>query len=269
MNNMLPLLIDAPALQSHLADENLLIIDLCHDENYHQGHIPGAIHISPTDLVAGIPPAVGRLPDIRKLEQLFSRIGYTDTKHLVIYDDEGGGWAGRFIWTLDVVGHSSASLLDGGLVAWRAENRPLQTEHALPQATNVTLTIHQEPIAEITDILDSLQQDTAVIWDARSPEEFAGITKYAARGGHIPGAINLDWQMMMDRENHLRLKKDLPSLLTQHGISPEKHIITHCQSHHRSGLTYFVGKYLGYSIQAYHGSWSEWGNDATTPVETM
>jgi thiosulfate/3-mercaptopyruvate sulfurtransferase len=266
---MLPLLIDTATLQAHLDDESLLIVDICRDENYTQGHIPGAIHISPADLIAGIPPAVGRLPDIGKLEQLFSRIGYTDTKHLVVYDDEGGGWAGRFIWTLDVIGHSSASLLDGGLIAWRAEDRPLQTEQANPQATEVTITIHQEPIAEIADILNIMQQDTAIIWDARSPEEFAGITKYAARGGHIPGAVNLDWQLLMDRENHLCLKKDLRSLLHLHGISAEKPIITHCQSHHRSGLTYFVGKYLGYSIQGYHGSWSEWGNDASTPVESM
>ena len=266
---MLPLLIDTPSLQSLLNDENLLIVDLCHDENYNQGHIPGAIHVSPSELVAGIPPAAGRLPSLEKLEQLFSRIGYTDKKHLVVYDDEGGGWAGRFIWTLDVIGHGSASLLDGGLIAWRGENRPLQTEQPIAQASSVKLTIHREPIAEIADILDKMQQDNTVIWDARSPEEFAGVTKYAARGGHIPGAINLDWQMLMDRENHLCLRKDLHSLLHLHGISADKHVITHCQSHHRSGLTYFAGKYLGYSIQGYHGSWSEWGNDATTPVESI
>ena len=34
-----------------------------------------------------------------------------------------------------------------------------------------------------------------------------------------------------------------------------------------SGLTYLVGKALGYDIKAYDGSWSEWGNDPETPIE--
>jgi len=266
---MLPLLIDTASLQSHLDDENLLIIDVCHDHNYQNGHIPGAVHISPADLIAGIPPAVGRLPDKSKLERLFSSIGYCETKQLVVYDDEGGGWAGRLIWTLDVIGHTKSSLLDGGLIAWHGENRPLETEPVSAQATDVQLTIHRQPIAEMTDILTTLNQKKVIIWDARSKEEFAGTKKFAARGGHIPGAVNLDWQLLMDPENYLCLKKDLSSLLQQHGLSADKHIITHCQSHHRSGLTYFVGKYLGYSIQGYHGSWSEWGNDSTTPVATV
>ncbi|MBT3897162.1 MAG: sulfurtransferase, partial [Gammaproteobacteria bacterium] len=48
----------------------------------------------------------------------------------------------------------------------------------------------------------------------------------------------------------------------------DKKIITHCQTHHRSGLTYLIGKSLGYDIKAYPGSWSEWGNHPDTPVET-
>jgi len=56
-------------------------------------------------------------------------------------------------------------------------------------------------------------------------------------------------------------------LLAQLGIDDTKRIITHCQTHHRSGLTYFIGRWLGLDIRAYHGSWSEWGNDPDTPIE--
>ena len=69
----------------------------------------------------------------------------------------------------------------------------------------------------MTDILTTLNQEKVIIWDARSKEEFAGTKKFAARGGHIPGAVNLDWQLLMDPENYLCLKKDLSSLLQQHG----------------------------------------------------
>ena len=88
------------------------------------------------------------------------------------------------------------------------------------------------------------------------------------RGGHIPGAINLDWLDTMDRQNNLKLMPQMQALLDAHGITQDKSIITHCQTHHRSGLTYLIGKMLGYKIRAYHGSWSEWGNDSDTPIET-
>ena len=52
------------------------------------------------------------------------------------------------------------------------------------------------------------------------------------------------------------------------GITPDKRVITHCQTHHRSGLTWLIGQSLGYDIKAYHGSWSEWGNDPDTPIES-
>lgn len=75
----------------------------------------------------------------------------------------------------------------------------------------------------------------------------------------------------MDPHNHLRLRNldTLRSELKKLGITPDKTIVTHCQTHHRSGFTYLLGKILGFQdMKAYPGSWSEWGNDPTTPVET-
>ena len=103
--------------------------------------------------------------------------------------------------------------------------------------------------------------------NCRPWEEIAGTKIFAARGGHIPGAINLDWLELMDRNNQLRLRTDIRNLIEDRGIRSANSVITHCQTHHRSGLTYLVGKLLGLNIKAYHGSWSEWGNDPDTPIE--
>jgi len=89
----------------------------------------------------------------------------------------------------------------------------------------------------------------------------------AAKNGHIPGAINAEWTSLMDRNNSLRIRKDAKEYLASLGLTSDKSIVTHCQSHHRSGFTYLVGKALGFNIRAYHGSWSEWGNHPNTPVE--
>lgn len=264
---MLPLLVEPQALASELTSENILIVDLCRDENYIQHHLPGAVHVSPAELICGVKPAVGKLPSPEDLEDLLSRIGYTPDKHIIAYDDEGGGWAGRFIWTLDVIGHQGSSVLNGGLIAWAMAQLPLTTEVPWVAPTDVTVTIHTQVIAEKEDVLKSLKDDTTMIWDARSPEEYAGTRVAAARGGHIPGAVNLDWLELMDRDNGLKLRTDVEDLVRDRGFDKAETIITHCQTHHRSGLTYFVGKLLALNIKAYHGSWSEWGNDPDTPID--
>ena len=72
----------------------------------------------------------------------------------------------------------------------------------------------------------------------------------------------------MDHQNGLRIRPDAREYLAAKGLTADKQIVTHCQSHHRSGFTYLVGKTLGLNIEAYHGSWAEWGSHPDTPVET-
>ena len=184
---MIPLVIEPNALAELLDDApegtEYLIVDLCRDENYQRHHIPGAVHISPSELVSGAQPAVGKLPPIDRLENLFSRIGYDPAKHIIAYDDEGGGWAGRFIWTLDVVGHKKSSYLNGGLIAWTDDQLPLTASATETKETSVSLTIHPEFIAEKEEVLASLNDANTQIWDARSPEEYMGEKVFAARGG--------------------------------------------------------------------------------------
>ncbi len=247
---------------------NIMIIDLCSPQQYQAGHIPNAIHVSPTELVSGKPPAPGKLPEKEKLDALFSRLGLTPEKHIVVYDDEGGGWAGRFIWTLDVIGHKNYSYLNGGLIAWHGDNLPLTQKAPEPTQTNYQTTIISDLVVTKEDILKKLGTPNLTVWDARSAEEFTGTRQTARRNGHIPNAIHCEWTELMDKKNNLRLRADIKDYLFNKGINSEKNIITHCHSHHRSGLTYLAGKILGFSIKAYPGSWSEWGNDPTTPIDT-
>ena len=73
---------------------------------------------------------------------------------------------------------------------------------------------------------------------------------------------------MMDFKRNQRIYEDALERLAALGITPDKPTITHCQSHHRSGFTYLLGRILGFdSIRAYDGSWAEWGNLKDTPVE--
>lgn len=260
-------LLEPADLSPRLGERDLLVVHVASAPSYAAGHVPGAVLVTPAELVAGKPPAPGDLPDRDRLTALFTRLGYAPDLEIVAYDDEGGGWAGRFLWTLDVIGHDRWAYLDGGIHAWAADGAPIETAER-SRATRVAhIPVDDRPTARADEILRRLDDPTLLVWDCRSAEEYRGRKSGSARAGHIPGAVHLDWLDLMDPARALRLRTDLDTLLAARGIDRERDVVTHCQTHHRSGLSYLVGRLLDFPrIRAYPGSWSEWGNRTDTPV---
>ncbi|MEE4300869.1 MAG: rhodanese-like domain-containing protein [Pseudomonadales bacterium] len=259
----------AAALDAEPPTADLLVVDVGTPDRYARAHVPGAMLVTPPELVSGIPPASGTLPDLERLEALIERLGLADDTVVVAYDDEGGGWAGRLLWTLEVVGHRAWKYLDGGIHAWHAEGMPLSSAPPERPPRSQRLTLDRSHVAEAEDVLLASETGSAQIWDARSHAEYTGERVSAARGGHVPGARHLDWLDLMDQDRALRLRTDLEDVIARAGIDLARPVITHCQSHHRSGLSWLVARLLGAAdVRAYHGSWGEWGNRADLPVRT-
>ena len=269
----IPRLLEPALLQSILdstaGDNNLIIVDLCSDALYRQKHVPSAVHLQPGVLMAGTAPYPGKLPTIEQLTNIIQYLGIDAGSHVVIYDDEGGGWAGRFAWTLDLLGYQNWSYLNGGIVAWIREGFATESQANQATASNTSVSVANPTVWVSTDdIISQLGNSDFAVWDARSPGEYSGNMVRSARGGHIPGAINIEWTELMDRQRNLRIREDAETLLSNAGLGRDKAIATHCQSHHRSGFTYMVARILDYKhISAYDGSWAEWGNLDHTPIE--
>lgn len=263
----LPLVIEPIDLLKRLKTPNLVLVDVGSRERYQQVHIADAVCVEPKQTQAQNNLA-GMLPDQQALERLFGSLGHHPDVTYVVYDDEGGGWAGRFIWLLDSIGHTHYHYLNGGLRAWLQEEYPLSKVQPKVSATNPKITINDSPTATLDYLQSRLGANDLAIWDARSAAEYEGDKILAAKAGHIPGAINFEWILAMDAERGFRIRNDMAECLELLGITKDKEIITHCQTHHRSGFTYLVAKALGYpNIKAYAGSWSEWGNSPDTLVE--
>ncbi len=266
----LPLIIEAEQLMPQLDNRNLLLVDLSSPETYVQYHIPGAVYLEYAWIVRIEHPRLGLLPDPAQLTNVLSALGLRPDTHVVTYDDEGGGRACRFLWTLEAAGHKNFSLLNGGLKAWANEGHEISSKIIYPTPCDYTVNMDFTGVATRQYILDNLSNEQVVIFDTRSPAEFSGKKVYAQRGGHIPGAVNMEWTEAMDKNRDLRLKpeNELRQLLESRGVTPDRQIIVHCHSHHRSAHTYIMLKTLGYpDIKGYPGSWSDWGNEPNTPIE--
>ncbi|WP_353979336.1 sulfurtransferase [Salinicola endophyticus] len=268
----LPLILEPDTLATHLGDPHLLIIDVpLKAESYRDGHVPGACFLDHRRLLAGSGDVPNDVPSPEALSALFSDLGLTPETHVVAYDDEGGGWAGRLLWTLELIGHPRYSYLNGGIHAWRADGHPVETTPSTPVPSDYQAE-YLNPGVQIRreELLERLGSRDLAIWDARSDAEYRGLKGDNRKLGHLPGAVNFDWLEVMDSQRDLRLRDyaELVAELEARGITPDKEIVTHCQSHHRSGLTWLAARALGYaSVRAYPGSWKEWGNRDDTPVE--
>lgn len=270
MQPLLPLVVEPAQLAEQLGAQKLLIVDLCRPETYASQHIPGAVHLEYTQLITAQLPVMGLLPDDVHLSQVFSALGLAPGMHVVAYDDEGGAKACRLLWTLDVIGHAHFSLLNGGLRAWLAGRHPASNTPARPGASRYRAARSGGALADKDYILAHLADSQVKLLDARTPGEYRGTDKRAQRGGHIPGAVNMDWTEALDMQNSGRLKPAdaLRARLDEIGVTPDKEAIVYCQTHQRSSHTYIVLKSLGYPrIKGYPGAWSEWGNSFDTPVE--
>ncbi len=272
MTSSIDLLIEPENVQELTTQPNTILLDVSQPATYLQQHLPGAIFLDYNWIVKTDQPRMGLLPDIETLNRIFSAFGMSASTRVIAYDDEGGGRASRLLWTLAACGHEKYSLVNGGLQAWLAEKLPVSNDirWPTPGPGNYTGRVNESVVASKAFIHAHLADDDVVILDTRSPLEYNGSKVFAQRGGHIPGAINYEWTEAMDKSRQLRLRPDseIKETLDRLGITADKTIVTHCQSHHRSAHTFMVLKKLGFkNVKGYPGSWSDWGNDPSMPIE--
>lgn len=270
----LGLLMEVEELLPHLDNEKLRIVDLSRSSVYEQLHIPHAIPLKPAQLLRQEENATGLLPHAEGLQALIQYLNISPEHHVVVYDDEGGAWAGRLIWNLHCLGFYNTSLLNGGIHAWLGQGLPTTSEQEqfspVESLVQVNLAAQDQVRIEYPELLSLVQQQAIQLWDCRTEDEYTGLRLAARRGGHIPNARHFEWSTALNRENHLKLHalERTQQRLEQQGFNLQEPVVVYCQSHHRSGLAYILGRVLGWNIRAYDGAWSEWGNRLDSPIVT-
>lgn len=268
-DRLLPLLVEPAELADHLNDGRLLIIDLSLRGAYDKGHVPGAVRLDYPSILYSHGNTDCDLPPDDRLSQALSSIGLTPEHHVVAYDGQANPMACRLLWTLEVLGHTRMSLLNGGWAAWQQEGLPVESKGNLPVPSGYAARRTDAALATKDYILRKLGAPEVLMLDTRTEEEFTNELIITDRGGSIPGAVHFDWMSAVDEQRGKRIRPtdELEPLLRDLGVVPDKEIIIYCQTHMRSAHTYFVLKYLGYpQLLGYAAGYSEWGNDNETPV---
>ncbi|MDH5658593.1 MAG: sulfurtransferase [Nitrosopumilus sp.] len=257
------MLISTTELNSIFDDPDVIIVDTRSFKEYSAGHIPGSVHLDLFAFHWTDTTKLGIATFNVQTQHLLSFLGVTQEKKVIFYDDFSGMLAARGVWLLMYFSHENTLMLDGGITKWKKENLPLETKLNGFTPSKFTGKINPQIISGFEHIKNNI--DKITILDVRSTGEFDGSVIRAARSGHIPNAINIDWNQNIDEDGTFKNDEQLSKI---YRFPKDSEIVVYCQGAYRATNSFLVLKKLGFkNIRVYLGSWGEWGNKIELPVE--
>lgn len=277
-----PYLVSTDWLAEHLEDPILRIIDVrgqvfmpedtepryqSHYPAYLEGHIPGAVFV---DWIAQLSddPNHLRVAEPLAFARLMGDLGVDSATQVIAYDNTNGRLASRLWWALNYYGHEKVAVLDGGWSKWRTEGRPTSTAGLQIEGTEFKVQKNDRLLRQGDAVLHMLN-GTAVILDMRSPDEYAGDATLARLSGHIPGAVNLPVNQLLQADGTFHSPGELRNRFAQVGIDgTEPEVVVYSNVGVDACMGVLALRIAGFDHgSVYDTSWQEWGNDERKPVE--
>lgn len=264
-------LVDTEWIEARSGDSSVRLLELgANDEGFAEGHLPGASFLG-TGQLTNPDDAIGsQIATREQVSAALSALGVGPDQTLVLYDRRANLFAARAYWALKYYQHADVRVYNGGTPRWTGDGRALSTEITEYEPSNYE---GGEADPEIRTswsyVMDHTDDPSTLFCDARGPDEHLGRDVRAERGGHIPGSINVEWSTALESDGTFRSPEDLAALYSGAGFTPDKQIITYCQSGVRGAHTWFVlSELLGYpNVRNYDGSWLEYGNNPESVIE--
>ena len=269
-------LLITPKILKNIPLKQRIIIDARSKFKFLMGHIPGAINLNDwRDFTSKKNEIKGLLiEDKTFIANRLAKVGIDSQKSIVIYSDSENPWRtdGRFFWMFERYGFANVAILDGGFDIWKDSGGAIETgfqKGSKPSKINPQdIKLNSKVIADKHLIYSILSDKNYILIDNRTQKEYHGAIPYGSpRGGHIPNAMHIHWPDFFNKDGTLKSKSDLSSLIQKAGIQPHQEIIVYCTGGVRSAMAYFVFRYLGFKVRNYDGSWWDWSQDPSLPIE--
>lgn len=259
-----------------------IVWDVRAAEDFRKGHIPGAVNVGdPTKVLRGTHREVF-LPTW-KIEAILGAAGIEPSREVIVYGQRGAPQAyfGRF--TLRYFGGDNVKVFHDGVDGWAAAGRELGTTPARPRPVALRLSPRPERVVTTDQIVAAVRSGADLqIVDVRSLGEFVGDDVRAIRGGHVPGAVNIPYELnWRDPKTAAKLARgevrdntgmslaDREALEDLYStLDPSRETIVYCQSGTRSAVTAAVLEDLGFDrVKVYEASWLGYAARLDAPAE--
>ena len=196
------------------------------------GHIPGAVFFDIDEIADHSTDLPHTLPSDADFAAKAGALGLSNSDTIIVYDGGGLFSAPRVRWMLRNYGAPNVALLDGGLPAWKAEGRALESGPANPAPATFAARLDRARTASMDDVAAALKSGAAQVADARSKPRFDGAAaepRTAIPAGHMPGALNLP-ASDLSANGRLKSPQELAAIIAASGVDPAKPLITSCGS---------------------------------------
>ena len=267
-------LVEADDLANALDTKQPVLLDIRND-GYADSHVDGALW-APYKLFRGTKDNPGGLMDLAVLEEHLEKLGLEQDEPIVIISegntDTDFGAAARVYWTLKSTGFTDLSILNGGRIAWRDANLPLNNtlETAVPSQLDLEFdTTWLADTQHVSSVVEG--ENSGLLVDARLPEFFAGDKAHGAakRPGTLPGAVNQSYATFFENgAAAISTPTDISALKASLGIKGDEEVISFCNTGHWAATHWFALSELANveNAKLYAGSMVEYSN-ADLPME--
>jgi len=256
--------ISAEELHDRLASDKLVILDVGSHHTYHQGHIPGALHVD-ISLWCRQVDNHHQMQEVPRLVDLVRALGIENDSYVVIYDHNTPNGllnASYLALALHRLGHTSVSILNGSYDEWL---------FAYEGATTVTNTRPSNFVAHPNNdlIVDSSyisKKLTKVpLLDARPYRFYYGVFKSPGvyRLGHIKGAMSCYWKNCFLSDNTLADREILEAIyLKGFKLDKDEEVILYGLDGYQASMNWYIlqGVFNFKNMKVYDASLLEWGN---------
>jgi thiosulfate/3-mercaptopyruvate sulfurtransferase len=259
------ILATADYLACHLRDDDLRIVDARQGDGFDVAHIDRAVALNGSSFLRENGDVIHADP----FAHLMSKLGIDNGTNVIVYDDGNNLFATRLWWVLNYYGHRRVKVLDGGWDNWVKQGLPVNNYLREVSCSDFLPQIDSHQIATTSDVQAAIGLPRQVVLDVRGDEEWQRTEATPKSSpGHIPGAVHLVWNQVVDPESMcFEPENTLFGLFEALDIHPQNEIITYCYAGIRAAHTLFALKLAGFNkVRNYEGSWLAW-TGAGCPVE--